>query len=528
VPQVLRIRMTGEPSTLDPQQAADIASTSIVRNLFSSLLRIDEQQQVQPDLAREVPTAENGGVSEDGLTYTFKLRAGLQWSDGTAIVARDFVNAAQRLFAPGAGNQFADFYRMIAAGGAQTALDEAQANDVEGDALVALEQAVVDNLEVSAPDDLTVVYRLNAPSPVFTVLATLWPLAPVPQHVIDEHGDAWTEPGNLVSSGPFTLAEWDHTVSLTLVRNELWHGDGPTLEEVRFDIIGDDAIAFLAYRGDELDVVTLGPAELVQVRGGELEDEFQSYALLSTVGVFFNFNTPVLQDPKVRQALAGSFDRDEFAEIVSEGAVLPAYSYLPPGMAGHDPQAGLQFRDATARSQELLSEAGYPGGEGLAITLLGANVGGSVTRAEWLKEQWERNLGVTVELDLIEPSSFIEKLFAGDWDLISGSWTADYPDPQDWLPAFAPGGPLAVGGFEDDRFTALLEEAASELDPDRRLERYLEAQRILIDDVAFSPVFYVRRNILVKPWVEGFITSATDGDVPGEAFLDRVSISERP
>lgn len=527
-PQVLTIRMTGEPSTLDPQQASDIASTSIVRNLFSALLRIDKQQQLQPDLAREVPTAENGGVSADGLTYTFRLRDGLKWSDGSDLVAQDFVNAVERLFAPGAANYFADFYRMIAADGAQEALEEAQANDVEGDELVTLEQAVVDNLEVFAPDDQTVVYQLNAPSPVFTVLASLWPLAPVKQDVVDAHGDAWTEPGNMVSNGPFRLAEWDHTVSLTLERNEHWHGDGPLLDEVRFDIVGDDALAFLAYRGDELDVVAIGPDQLVQVRGTDLEDEFVSYAQLSTVGVFFNFNTAELQDLKVREALAGSFDRDEFAEIVSEGSVLPAYSYLPPGMAGHDPDAGLQFQDAVARSQQLLAEAGYPGGEGLTVTLLGANVGGSATRAEWLKEQWEKNLGIAVVLDLIEPSSFVEKLFAGDWDLISGSWTADYPDPQDWLPAFSPGGALSVGGFEDDRFTALLDEAASELDADRRIELYLEAQRILIDDVAFSPVFFARRNLLVKPWVQDFIPSATDGDAPGDAFLDGVSISGRP
>ena len=230
----------------------------------------------------------------------------------------------------------------------------------------------------------------------------------------------------------------------------------------------------------------------------------------------------------IRVALAGSFDRVQFAEIVNEGSVLPAYSYLPPGMAGHDPDAGQQFRDAMVRSQELLAEAGYPGGEGFTITLLGANVGGSVTRAEWLKEQWEQSLGITVVLDLIEPSSFVEKLFAGDWDLISGSWTADYPDPQDWLPAFAPGGSLAVGGFEDERFTALLDEAAVELDAARRLELYAEAQRILIDEVAFSPVFYARRNILVKPWVRDFVPAATDGDAPGDAFLAGVSISGRP
>ena len=500
----------------------------MIRSLFSSLLRIDENQQLQPDLATEVPTTGNGGISEDGLTYTFRLRDGLKWSDGSDLVADDFVNGARRLFAASEGSAYADFYRMIAAAGAQEALQEAQANDVEGDALLELERDVIENLEVSAPDDQTVVFQLSRPSPVFNLLAALWPLAPVPQAVIDEHGEAWIEPGNLVSNGPFTLTGWEHTATLTLERNEHWHGDAPALERIEVDIIGDDATAFLAYRADELDVVALGPTELVQVRGTDLEDEFEAYALLSTIGVFFNFDAGVLSDPPVRDALAGAFDRNEFAEIVSEGGVLPAYSYIPPGMAGHDPDLGMQFKDAVEASQALLADAGYPGGEGLTITLLGANVGGSVTRAEWLKEQWEQNLGITVELDLLEPSSFVEKLFAGEWDLISGSWTADYPDPENWLSAFAPGGALDVGGFDNERFDELVEAAASELDNATRLELYAEAQQILIDEVAFSPIFYARRNILVKPWVQGLIPSAMDGDTAGDAFFDHVSISGRP
>ena len=526
-PQVLRVRMTGEPSTLDPQRVTDVASISLMRSLFSSLLRIDDSGQLQPDLATKVPTVKNGGISEDGLTYTFELRDGLKWSDGSDLVAGDFVNGARRLFEPGSGNFYADFYRMLGAGGAQLALIEGQGEGAEGDALVALEQAVADGLEVSAADDRTVVYTLNRRSPVFLALTALWPLTAVPQDVIDEHGEAWIEADNLVSSGPFMLAEWDHTLGLTLERNPYWHGEGPVLDELRLDIIGDDALAFLAYREGELDVTTIGPTELVQVRGSDLEAEFQSYAQLTTVGLFFNFNVPELQDLRVREALAGGFVREEFAEIVSEGAILAAYAYLPPGLPGHDPEAGLQFRDAIDRSVELLAEAGYTDGEGLTVNVLAANVTSSSTRAEWIKEQWERNLGITVELEIVEPSTFIEKLRAGDWDILSGSWTADYPDPQNWLPPFSTGGGLSIGGFDNAEFDALIDEADGELDEARRIALYQDAQRILLDEVAFSPIFYSRRNILVKPWVQGFTTSALEGDAAGDLFFDRVSIAGR-
>ena len=526
-PQTLRVRLTGEPSTLDPQRLTDVASITMIRSLSSSLLRIDEEQRLQPDLALEVPTIENGGISEDGLTYTFRLRVGLRWSDGSDLVAQDLVNGARRLFEPGSGNFYADFYRMLAAGGAQAELLQAQDDDVEGDALVALEQAVADKLEVFAPDDRTVVYRLNKRSPVFLPLTALWALAPVRQDLIDAHGDAWIEAGTYISNGPFALSDWEHTQSVTLEKNPFWHGAGPALDEIRFDIIGDDAIAFLAYREGELDIVSVGPTELVQIRGSDLEDEFQSYAQLSTIGVFFNFDVPELGDLEVREALAGGFDREEFAEIVSEGGVLAAYAYLPPGLPGYDPQAGLQFRDAVPRSRQLLEDAGYPGGEGLTLELLTANVTSARTRAEWLKEQWERNLGVSIELTIVEPSNFVENLLAGNWALLSGSWTADYPDPQNWLPPFRSGGGLSVGHFDNAEYDALIDEADGELDEARRIALYQQAQRILLDEVGFSPVFYARRNVLVKPWVDGFVPSAMAGDSAGDGFFDRVSISGR-
>ncbi len=249
--QVLNTNLGGEPQSLDPQRATDVTSIGVLENIYSTLLRLDEENNIQPDLAEVIPSVDNGGISADGLTYTYKLRDNLKWDDGTDLVAQAFVDGAKRLFEPGTGNYYVDFYRVLAAGGAQAAAVDALGEGVEGDALAALEQAVVDGLEVTAPDDRTVVYQLNKRSPVFTLLSTMWPLYPVRLDIIDANGDAWTEAGTHISNGAFKLDVWNHNENISLVRNDEWHRDPVMLDRLNMDMIEDTAIAFLAYQEGE-------------------------------------------------------------------------------------------------------------------------------------------------------------------------------------------------------------------------------------------------------------------------------------
>ncbi|HJN92946.1 MAG TPA: ABC transporter substrate-binding protein, partial [Dehalococcoidia bacterium] len=197
--QVLNVSMRGETNSLDPQRATDTNSIAILKQMYAGLIHVDTDLVPQPNLASEIPTVENGGISEDGTTYTFKLREGLQWSDGQPLVAQDLVNGAKRLFDPGSGNFYVDFYRVLAADGQNLATAAALGAGEED--TTELELSVIENLEVTAPDDRTVVYQLNARSPVFILLASLWPLYPVRQDVVDEFGDTWTDPANHVSNG---------------------------------------------------------------------------------------------------------------------------------------------------------------------------------------------------------------------------------------------------------------------------------------------------------------------------------------
>ena len=525
--QVLTVYLGGEPDTLDPQRATDTVSIAVLRQIYSTLLSINQELTVEADLAKEVPTVENGGISADGLTYTFKLRDGLTWSDGTPLKAQAFVDGAKRLFDPGSGNYYVDFYRVLAASGNNAAVEEALGEGVEGAELEALENAVVANLEVSAPDDQTVVYRLNRRSPVFLLLTTMWPLYPVRLDVINQHGDQWTEAGNLIANGRFVLSEWNHDQSITLTRNEQFHGQKPILQTINIGMESDSAIAFLAYGANEYDITVLGPEELVQVRGTDFEREFQKYPQLVTIGIYFNVERGALTDVKVRQALAGAIDRDEYAEIVAEGAVLPAYSWVPPGMPGHDPETGLQYQNALERSKQLLEEAGYPDGSGLEFEILSSDTSGGKRVSEWLQEQWESKLGATVSINLLEVATYFAERNSGNYEVVTGGWGADYPDPQNWMPLFKTGGLLNSGNFSNAEFDALITAADDELDNEKRIQLYKDAQVIMIEEMPFAPLYYRRRNILVKPWVQGLVTSSMESNIPGDLFFGSVFIRGR-
>jgi oligopeptide transport system substrate-binding protein len=295
---------------------------------------------------------------------------------------------------------------------------------------------------------------------------------------------------------------------------------------VRVSFIKDPAIAFAAYEKGELDIVLLGPAQIVQVRQKrELQPEFKAYAQLSTTGVTFNVASGALTNPRVRQALAGGFDRDEYAQVVREGAVLPAYGWLPPGIPGYDGQAGSQYRNAIERSKTLLREAGFEGGRGVSVEILIANTATSKLTAEWLQQQWQKHLGVTVTIRALEPATYVSERVKGNFSVLLGGWAADYPDPQNWWPPFRTGAGLNAGKYSSAEFDRLMDQADAELDAAKRLEIYGRAQQIFFTDAPFAPLFYGSRSVLVKPYVKGAVTTTMEGAIPMGNFLDRVMIS---
>jgi oligopeptide transport system substrate-binding protein len=509
--QELRVRLAADPATFDPQLAEFPEEITIAKQLFRGLFTYDEDLNVVPAVAKEVPTQENGGISEDGLVYTIDLREDATWSDGAPVTAHHFVYAFQRLFDPEAGAQgyYFDFYTAI-----------------EGAAAFAYgEGGSADEIGVTAVDDDTLQITLEFPQPTLPSLLALWPAAPLREDVIEQHGDAWTEPGNLVSNGPMVLAEYAPEQRIVLEANPNYAGeDQPTLDRLTFRVIPDDSAALVAYENGEIDITNIPPTDLSRFEGDPAHID---YAQLETYAVFYNTTQEPFDNPLVRQAVSRAIDREAYVNAVLSGAGVPAQSWLPPGMPGYDPAVGADLTFDPEAARALLAEAGYPDGEGFpTVTFTVADSEQNRTTAEFLQAQLGEHLGIDVQIETLEVTTFQDRFFEGDFQMSWLSWFGDYADPENWLPAqFASDGGFNVIGYSNPQVDDLLAEAAVELDPEQRLALYEQAHELIVEDQAVTPVYHPERNYLVNPSVAGLVTTALDAE-PGDWFVTNIRIME--
>jgi oligopeptide transport system substrate-binding protein len=525
--QVLRLRIPGEPRTIDPHVADFASEASIAKMLFSGLFTYDENLGIVANVAAEVPTGENGGISADGLTYTVKLREGLTWSDGSPLTANDFVYSIKRALDPRLGGAYVSFYASIA-GAADyfsalgTPDEPKQATDAE---LAALRDAVA----VTAPDDTTVVYTLVQPNPSFLNILTLPAALPVKQSVIEQFGDSWTEAGNLIGNGPFVLQSWAHDQNLVFAANENWHADRAKLDQITVSIIADDAVAFQAYQAGELDVVTVPPPNRAEVLadGSAYADQVVRQPLLFTFAMMMNAAQAPFDNMVVRQAFGTAIDREAFVAGPLQGSGFATTSWLPPAMPGYDPEVGSQYSFDPDKAKALLAEAGYPNGEGLPpVKFILPAIDSYRVAGQFVQEQLAQNLGVQVEVEYLDPPVFGGQFGQNLHQAVLLGWSGDWPYPDSFLPElFGTGSPNNHVGFSSATFDALVAEAASEVDAERRLELYKQAHKVAMDQAALMPLYNRELTILVKPNVADFVVTAIDGGISGDYFLSQTFIA---
>ena len=525
VPQVLRARIAGDPETLDPQKGGFATDISIMRQLFRGLVYFDQDLNVVAAAAEEAPTVENGGISNDGLTYTFKLRDGLEWSDGSPLTAQDWEYSLKRFFDPNlGGNQYYQSFYYIIEGAQEynTALGTPdQPLTPSQSELASLREGV----GVDTVDDRTLQITLKTASNTFPYLMALWPGYPVKHEAIDSLGDAWTEAGSLVSDGPFMLTEWDHNQRLVLERNPHYWGPEPGLDRLELLVIPDETAAYQAYQNGEIDFTVAPPAELATLK---TNPEFHAEAQLSTLGLLFNTGQKPFDEAAVRKAFSRAIDRQAYVDLVTQGFGMPTTGWIPPGTPGFDPEAGqaISFNAEAARS--LLADAGYPEGQGLpaiALTTVSEDIGR--LSAEFVQEQLKQNLGVNIEIELLDPPSFQMRVGSGEFQMTFLGWSADYPHAENWIrDLFHTGASGNLAGYSNSRVDELIDEAAAEKDPVASVELYKEAQRIILDeDGVIAPIFHSISAFLVKPYVRGLVFTVTDGEIRGDVLLAAPGVS---
>ena len=524
--QSLRIWLDGEPESIDPSIAAFATEVTVSKNVFATLLRFDPiTGEPVPYVAVEVPSKENGGVSDDGLTYTFNLREDAVWEDGQPITAQDFVYAIKRLLDPRLASYYgATYYAEIIIGGA----DLAFAEDADEATITELQ----DGVKVRAVDDYTLEVTITRQSNTFNLLMALWPTSALRQDVIEQYGDiantTWTEAGNLVASGPFRLAEWNHGSSIVLEKNpNFWDAEmDPILDRVTFQIIEDENTAFSAYLAGDLDAVSVPVADLRRIAAdADYQDELRRVPLAVTTVFQFNQSKPPFDQMGARKAFCQSIDRETLVSEVQQGQGVPTTSWLPSGLAPYfvdDRGQDLAFNPDSALDLVLdPSRVANP-----SVSLSFANVDPNSTRAEFLQGQWKENLGIDVKLDALDPPAFGETYFTGNYDLAFLGFGEDYHHPENWLLPFTTEGVLNTGGYSNPEFDSTVDQALNESDPAEAVKLWQEAERILLDeDVVVCPLFTAEATWVVKPYVSNFIMTAADGQ-PGDFFYWKTAILE--
>ena len=257
----------------------------------------------------------------------------------------------------------------------------------------------------------------------------------------------------------------------------------------------------------------------------EASAEQLRFPQLETFALQYNTTAAPFDDPLVRQAISRAIDRETFVRVVEQGVGTAASGWLPPGLPGADASVGsdLGFNVEAARS--LLTQAGYPNGDGFpTVSVLIGDVGANRLAAEFLQEQLKQNLGITLDIQSLDENGYFDRYFAGDFEVAWASWFADYADPENWLPQqFGTDGGFNVMGYSNLEVDDLLAQAAVELDQQKRLALYGEAHRLVIADQALTPIFHPERNYLVRSGVSGLVTTALDAE-PGDWFVTGVEI----
>ena len=430
--------------------------------------------------------AKSWEFEDGGKKIVFHLRDDVQWSDGKKVRAQDFEYSWKRLLNPKTASQYA--YILFDVANAQ----EYNEGKVKDASLVG----------VQAQDDQTLMVTLRHPASYFLALTTFEVTYPQRQDVIEKFDTRWTEPGNIVTNGPFRLHTWRHENQIELSVNPTFFRGKPTLEKVTMYMVNEKTTAVTMFEQGNLDfmddhsIPPLDKPRLSKMPGYKLVPQLR--------GEYYAFavDRKPFDNALVRKAFAMAIDREVLPKIL-QGGQTPATSWVPPGMLAHNPEIGLKFNPSEAR--RLLKEAGYPDGKGLPPIVLGYNTDEEKKLvAEAIQSMWQRHLGVVVGIENQEWKVFLKKLETDPFPVFRSGWGADYPDPDNFMKLFTSNSGNNHSRWKNSRYDQLLELAARELDPKKRSQLYDEAQKILTEvDAAIVPLYWKAEATILNPKFAG-------------------------
>ncbi len=490
---VLNRGNNGDPESLDPHKTSTIPEANLMRDLFLGLTAHDGNATLIPG------AAESWTVSDDGLVWTFKLREGALWSDGSPVTAEDFVWSWQRVVNPETAAEYAYMLAPI----------------LNAEAITAGQKAPSE-LGTKALDPLTLEVTLKGPTPYFLEMLTHQATYPVNPASVTALGADFTKAGNLVSNGPFVLESFTPNDHISVVKNaKFYDAASITIDRVNFYPTDDVATATRRFEAGELDMTLDFPAEQYEALKASLGDKVKVGPLLGTFYYGFKMDKEPWSNPEIRRAVSMAIDRDYLSEEVWQNTMLPAWTLVPPGIEGYTvaapDYAAMSQLDREDAAREILERYGYTEANPLKMEIRFNTNENNANTAVALQELL-RPMGIEVTMINLDIAAHYAHLEAkGDFDVARAAWFADYKDPENFLALCTTGAGNNYTLYSDATYDGLLGEAAVEADPAKRMEILARAEtKGVVEDLCVMPLMFYSYRGLVSDKLQGWEPNVMD------------------
>ena len=486
-PKELNLVLGSEPTTLHPGMANDSFSIGLIRNLFEGLT---EMKDGKPQLA----AAEKYEVSHDQLVYTFTLRDA-KWSNGDPVTAEDFVYSWQWALNPENASPYASILYPIK--GAQ------QYNTGAGSA---------EDVGVKAIDEKTLEVTLSNPTAYFLELTSFSTLLPFNQKAAKEN-ENWFNENSFVTNGYYTLEEWIHGGSITLTKNEsYWDAENVQVNKINIAIVESDSTQMAMFDAGEIDFIgsPFGNVALDKI------DELKATRSLNATkksGVYwykFNTNDELISNVNIRKALTLAINRKDLIKNILKGAQDPALGLVPNAVKGFGDDEGY-FKDADYEGAREalaigLNEFGISNPSDVTVTISYFTNEGDAAVAQFIQQNWTKELGINVELTHSEWPVYIEELNHFNYQIGRLGWTGDYNDAYTFLEMYDTAkNPNNQTGWENETYKSLLTKSTIEKDPQNRIDLLRQAEAIAMKEYPVAPIYYYTNLYVVKDYVTGMV-----------------------
>ncbi len=489
-PKIIRSNNSSEPGSLDPALAQGTHESWTLEHIFEGLMKRDKEGKIVPGMAKEYKLA------NDNVTYTFKLRDGIKWSNGDPVTAHDFEYSWKRALDPELAADYAFQLYYIKGGEAY--------NTGKGS---------VDDVKVKALDEKTLEVVLETPTGYFLELTAFYTYYPVNKNVVESNPDWAKDPATHVSNGPFTLTTWEHNAKIVLTKNPNYYDAKQVkLDGIEFAILEDENTAWQKYQGGEFDFLATVPQAVTAELQATKNPELVIGAMVGTY--YYNLNNKMkpFSNVKIRKALSMSLDRETIVTKIAQGGQTAAAGVVPFGLMD---EKNKQYRDAVGnlieynpeKAKQLfaegLKEEGMTAADFKKFVLLYNTSEAHKKIAQAAQEMWRTNLGIELQLENVDFQVKLDREKAGDFHISRAGWIGDYSDPMTFVDLWLTTSSFNDAKFSNARYDELVNKAKGTADQKVRFEAMREAEKILMDNMPIIPVYFYTQPYVQKPYVKG-------------------------